>query len=155
MQVQSNFGNVPNLSRNLTPASAPAPQAVPSPTESFVQSNDFGPNFSAQGKFGEQVKQTVIIGGIALAGAGLGVYAGLNTGILAGLAGAAAGASGGAILAAHATKGQNIKLGAIGGMLGGALLGASVAHPAAAVALAVSGASIPYGGLLAIFSSIE
>jgi hypothetical protein len=156
MQVQSFANPVPSFSRSLPPSPVPQ-QADPTPAETFTRSNNYdqGPNFQAQGNFGQQLVQTAVIGGIALAGAGLGVYAGLNTGFLAGVAGAAAGASGGAIVAAHATRGQNIKLGAVAGMLTGALVGATVAHPAAAVALGASGLSVPYGGILAIFSSIE
>ena len=153
MQIQTHsFSFVPRRSP------AAGPQTGTCPAESFVgatKDDNSGLPVRVQSDLGEKLKGGLLLGGLAAAGAALGVYAGMNTGFLAGLAGAAAGASGGAVLAAHATRSQNIKMGAVAGMLGGALLGASVAHPAAAVALGLSGASVPYGGLLAIFSSIE
>ncbi|MCE7873988.1 hypothetical protein DYH09_26950 [bacterium CPR1] len=131
----------PTLTRSLTtPSTSSGPTSV-EPRETFV----------ATGTTGDKVKGALVVLGTAAIGLGLGVYAGLSTGILAGLAGAVAGACGGTAIAAH-SPGQKMKLGALAGALTGAILGASYSSPILASVMGMSGATLPYAGILAVFS---
>lgn len=143
--VPSTFAVTP---RSLSAAAAPLSAPVLGPVERFVPSGTaaIAPHLGS-----DKLKGILVMGALGLAGAGLGVYAGLATGVLAGVAGAVAGASGGALAAAK-LPGEHIKAGAILGMLTGAIVGASVSSPFAAVALGISGATAPVGLMLAIFS---
>jgi hypothetical protein len=133
--------NPPTFTRTLTTPSASPQPASGEPQETFV----------ATGVTGDKVKGALAVLGLAAVGMGLGIYAGLNTGALAGLAGAVAGACGGASIAAH-SPGQNLKLGALAGALTGAILGASYSSPVLASVMGMSGATLPYAGILAVFS---
>ncbi len=131
----------PTLARTLTtPSASPRPAAV-EPQETFV----------ATGTTGDKLKGALVVLGLGAVGMGLGIYAGLSTGALAGVAGAVAGACGGASIAAH-SPGQNLKLGALAGALTGAILGASYSSPILASVMGMSGATLPYAGILAVFS---
>ena len=101
----------------------------------------------------------VKLGGVTLACSGVGVAGSFAHNIpyvgstLSGVAGAIVGASAGACIAA-ALPGENIKVGALAGLVGGAILGATAGGTTLGhVALGVAGATIPFGLLMAVFSS--
>ena len=103
----------------------------------------------------------VKLGAVTLACSGVGVAGSLAHSIpyvgptLSGVAGAVVGASAGACLAA-ALPGENIKAGALVGLVGGAILGATAGGSTLGhVALGVAGATVPFGLLMAVFSSVD
>ena len=71
---------------------------------------------------------------------------------ISGIAGAIVGASAGAAIATK-MPGEPIKAGAVLGLVGGAILGASGGgNPATSAAMAVAGATVPFGLLVAVMS---
>jgi hypothetical protein len=128
-----------------TSAPKPAPKQESAKSESYDR---YEPSF------GEKAKGALIMGGIGLAGAAVGAFAGNSSGILAGVAGAAVGLTGGASLAS-VLPGENIKTGAVLGALGGAIIASSTGNPTAAIALGVAGATVPYGAAIGLASMLS
>lgn len=96
--------------------------------------------------------------GISAAFGGLGYLGSLAHGIpyvgpaISGIAGAVVGASAGAAAAA-ALPGEHVKVGALAGLVGGAILGANTGGTTATnIGMAVAGATVPFGALIAVFS---
>lgn len=111
------------------------------------------------GFLSSDTKNTLAFVGVAATTAAVGYGGSLAHNIpymgpaISGVVGAVVGASAGASLAA-ALPGERIKTGALLGMVGGAILGSSAGGSTAAnVAMGVAGATVPYGLLMAVFSS--
>ncbi len=147
MLVQTNQNRQPFL------ANKPAPQQqVTLASESPSEPQD---GFKPSRRFSsDDVKGALVLGGLGLAGAALGAYAGNSSGVFAGIAGAAAGLSGGASAAA-VLPGEKIKTGAVLGALAGAIAGSSFGNPAAAVAFGVAGATLPFGAAVGLASMLS
>ena len=143
MNIQSSSfkNNTIAYNRAATQPSSQPGESAPQDSFTFgVNSND--------------IKAAVILGGLGLAGAAMGAAAGRYEGVLAGVAGAVAGASAGASLAVH-LPGEKIKTGMFLGAMTGAITAASFGNTAAAVAFGVAGASLPYGAIIGLASSIS
>ena len=133
--------------------SGAAPEELATPSESFVSGFD-SEKLSASRGFSlknSDLVPTLVIGGVGLASAAVGAFAGANAGILSGLVGSVVGASAGATLGL-VTPGERIGLGAVGGAITGTLIGAMGGNTATAVALGLAGATLPFG-LIAAFAA--
>lgn len=139
------------LPNAYTPATRPAAaaQQQAAPADSFVQSAGT-----------RSLSDNLKVAGLVTGFGAVGFVAGLATGIpvvgpiIGGVAGAVAGASSGA-LAALALPGEHVKAGAVIGGVAGAILGSQGPHPIVTGALTAGMATVPFGLLIAIFSSAE
>jgi len=100
------------------------------------------------------IKAGAIMGGVGLLGAAIGAAAGNYSGAFSGIAGALVGASAGASIAVH-TPGEKIKTGLVLGAITGAIAGSSFGGTAAAVAMGVAGATLPYGAIVGLAGSMS
>lgn len=131
------------------PVQAPQQKSRPQPQQEAEDS--YQPSGSS---LADKAKGAAIIGGLGLAGAALGAFAGNSSGVVAGIAGAAVGITGGASLASR-LPGEHIGTGAVLGAIGGGILAASTGDPISAVGLGIAGATLPYGSVLALASMLS